>query len=440
MDEGRIVAGHRTSDEHRGRDRGSAYFHGICGEVSTKPLRRSRHPAVIDGDLTRGNTAATRRPPPTPHGCHNCAILKALRRLRIEGNAARPLAGGSPGDTSAATDAGEVGAQYVGPARSFGELLSAFRLVHDAYVEQGYATVNAARIRLGPYNLLPPPTTATFVLTRRREHEPAIASRGGQKQRSEPTNRNHRQLAAIGDFVRGHAEASELVNEIIADNDAVIGTVSIVVDTPRGLPAGHVFPDELDRLRSRGRRAAEAIMLAHRPGEPDRAGRTEFRRLLMLLRYVIDHARLCNADDLLILTNPHHEAFYRRKLAFDVVAGPRPCANVRGAPAVLLRHDMHSVKARADALVPEASRFFLNGQPDPKVLAGYRLRKEDVLTLLFLAPHLWQADEHRAACQRLLHTYQDVSAAFSSQENVKLLAPQADLDRAAPGLPREAVA
>ncbi len=231
--------------------------------------------------------------------------------------------------------------RYVGPARSFVELLAAYRLVYECYLEEGYCEPNPGAARVSIYNLLP--GTTTFV------------------------------------SVRG---------------DRIVGTVSVALDSPHGLPLAEVFPERMLNLRERGRRVAEAIMLSHKPEAAKRSGLVEFEQLLRLMRCVTDYARLHEVDDLCIITNPHHVDFYRRRLAFEVIDGPRPCPSVRGAPAVLLRHDMHTIKARSEALVPRASRFFLSGDPDPAVLGGYRLQGEDVLILLTLEPRLWR----RTAC------------------------------------------
>lgn len=306
---------------------------------------------------------------------------------------------------------------YVGPARTFGELLAAYRLVHEAYVAQGYASPNAARIRLDFHNLVPPPNTTTFVLTRPSD----VRCVGGPLGRR--TDDRHTACDSS-------PHACERINDLIASADEVVGTVTVVLNAGHGVPAGEVFPEELDYLRRQRRQVAEAVMLAHRPGEPLHSARTEFHRLLLLLRLVTDHVRLHNVDDLLILANPHHEAFYRRKLAFQVVAGPRPCSSVCGAPAILLRHDMHSIRARAEILVPEASQFFLSGQPDPRVLAGYRLQSNDILMLLRAAPHFWEAATRRAACQWLLQAHTDTMPTPT---------PGAERESVA-AVPREAVA
>jgi hypothetical protein len=270
------------------------------------------------------------------------------------------------------------GARYVGRARTFTELLSAYRLVYRSYLERGYMKPNAEQLRMSFHNLLP--DTATFVLSQRR-------------------------LAATS------APGCEFAN-LAGDGDRrLVGTVSIAIDSEYGLPLGETFPERLRQLRIRGRRVAEAIMLAHRPDEAHRSASREFQQLLMLLRCVTDYARLCDVDDLCIQINPHHVTFYKRKLAFEVVDGPRPCPSVRGAPAVLLRHDMHTIRERSEALVPKASKFFLSGSPDPAILTnGYRLRVEDVLKLLSLKPELWRSvGRAHSGCDEFMRAYPDLA-------------------------------
>ncbi|HOW17967.1 MAG TPA: hypothetical protein PLC79_02940 [Phycisphaerae bacterium] len=290
------------------------------------------------------------------------------------------------------------GSWYVGRARTFAELLAAYRLVYECYVERGYITPSAEGIRVTFYNLLP--NTATFVLSRRKQRHDNPPAR-----------------------MREH-------------DDRLLGTVSVAIDSPEyGLPLAETFPEQLEDLRKRGRCVAEAIMLAHRPDGSKPSPFGEFQQLLMLLRCVTDYARLHEDEgtrvrDLFIQCHPHHVNFYKRKLAFEVVDGPRPCPSVRGAPAVLMHHDMDTIFERSQRLVPKASRFFLSREPDPAIRdSGYRLRGEDVIRLLALKPELWRSVARRKpACANFAAMRPDLSSVLPAgiPRVVRLAVPQTD--------------
>lgn len=119
------------------------------------------------------------------------------------------------------------------------------------------------------------------------------------------------------------------------------GTISLVFDSPFGLPCHEIYKPEADVLREQGRRLVEIIRLALEDDIPDA------RVLLMYLfsmAYIFAH-RVGNCTDLLVEVNPRHVAFYRRMLRFHIAGGEKPCPRVKGAPAVLLRMDCADMDA-----------------------------------------------------------------------------------------------
>lgn len=291
-----------------------------------------------------------------------------------------------------ATGTQQTDPRHVGRARTFAELLAAYRLVYECYVERGYVAPSDEQVRIAFHNLLP--DTATFVLS-------------------------HREIVDDGrkSCKREH-------------NRRLFGTVSVVIDSSEyGLPLAETFPEQLRGFRRQGRPVAEAIMLAHRPHGSRRSVSAESQQLLMLLRCVTDYARLCNVRDPVIQTNPHHVEFYKRKLAFEVVDGPRPCPSVRGAPAVLMHRDMDTIRERCEKLVPKASRFFLSGDPDPTIRdGGYRLLGHDLIRLLSLKPGLWRTvSRSHSACDGFIQVYPDLRTvpAASLSRVVRLASTQA---------------
>ncbi|MCK6473816.1 MAG: hypothetical protein L6R28_19000 [Planctomycetes bacterium] len=127
---------------------------------------------------------------------------------------------------------------------------------------------------------------------------------------------------------------------LIVDADGnEAGTISLVCDGAHGLPCDEVFGSELDGLRAKGRRLGEVTRLAVRENHP-----ASKAILVHLYNWVSVYARrFAGVDDFVIEVNPRHESFYLRRLNFVRIAGERPCPRVGGAPAVLLRLDMHYV-------------------------------------------------------------------------------------------------
>lgn len=114
------------------------------------------------------------------------------------------------------------------------------------------------------------------------------------------------------------------------------GTMTLYFDGPRGLPCDAIFREELDALRSAGRRPVEVARLAIAPEH--RQAQLLLRRLINLI--FIYAKRVKGFTDFVIEVNPRHAAFYRRFLKFEPLGGERPCPRVEGAPAVLLRADL----------------------------------------------------------------------------------------------------
>jgi len=161
-------------------------------------------------------------------------------------------------------------------------LEQAFRLQHDQYVAHGYMEVHPSGWRLSLHNAL----SATRVF---------VARAGGR----------------------------------------VVGTMTLIADSPLGLPMDEIYTDELRKLRDAGRNLAEVSALAIDP-EYQSSGVPILLRLIRML--VIDAAQ--TKSDLCIAVNPHHAAFYRKALHFQDLGGLKQYGKVNGAPAIALRLDL----------------------------------------------------------------------------------------------------
>jgi hypothetical protein len=160
----------------------------------------------------------------------------------------------------------------------------AFRLVHDQYVARGYI-------------------------------------------RPDPTGRRagvHHALASTRVFV-GRVD------------DRVIATVSLIPDSPLGLPCDDLYAAELAPLRASGRRIAEVSALAIREQWRD-VGLLVVRKLVQMIALYAD--RLAGLDMLSIAVNPRHARFYESCLRFQRFGDVKAYAAVNDAPAVALRLDL----------------------------------------------------------------------------------------------------
>jgi hypothetical protein len=161
-------------------------------------------------------------------------------------------------------------------------LEQAFRLQHDQYVAHGYMDAHPSGWRLSLHNAL----SATRVF---------VARAGGR----------------------------------------VVGTMTLIADSPLGLPMEETYTDELRRLRNARGSLAEVSALAM-----DREYQSSgVPILLRMIRMLVIYAAQTESD-LCIAVNPHHAAFYRKAFHFQEIGGLRQYGKVNGAPAVALRLDL----------------------------------------------------------------------------------------------------
>ena len=135
-------------------------------------------------------------------------------------------------------------------------------------------------------------------------------------------------------------DASNLVTLIATDHDETIGTISVRFDSPEGLRAEELFPDEIRALRDEGRHLCEFTKLAM-----DHVVKS--KRVLASLfhtAYIWAH-RLRGYHDLLIEVNPRHVRYYQKMLGFTVM-GPERLNRRVNAPAVLLRLNLDDAHAQ----------------------------------------------------------------------------------------------
>ncbi len=194
-------------------------------------------------------------------------------------------------------------------ATSRQELFEAFHLVYEQYRQSGLMTPNACQMRITPCHLL----STTEVL-------------------------------------------------VALDRGKVNCTMSVVRDGELGLPMESVYHEEVASLRLREISLAEVSCLAdnHDPAAKSQSA------LFQLMPLVAQLAYYRGVDQLLIAVHPRHARFYRRFLAFDVIAEERTHGKVCGKPAVALSADLVHLSVNH----PRVHQWMF-GEPFPTAVLEY---------------------------------------------------------------------
>lgn len=116
------------------------------------------------------------------------------------------------------------------------------------------------------------------------------------------------------------------------DGDEILGALTLVFDSPIGLPADALYKEEINKLRNSGRKVCEIISL----GISDNArGSVKLIASLFYCAYLLSW-RIRNSTDFVITTHSRYEKFYCRNILFKKIGEVREYAKVNGAPTVLL--------------------------------------------------------------------------------------------------------
>ncbi|GMV83181.1 MAG: hypothetical protein AMXMBFR7_43650 [Planctomycetota bacterium] len=138
-----------------------------------------------------------------------------------------------------------------------------------------------------------------------------------------------------------HDALPDTVTFLVDRRREAVSALTLVFDSPLGLPADGLFAQEIDALRASCRRPCELVSLVST--ETDRCRGSELVRQLFRLAH---RAAEQDADDFLITVNPRHAPFYIRKLLFERIGPDRAYEKVNGAPATPLRLDLRTARER----------------------------------------------------------------------------------------------
>jgi hypothetical protein len=191
-------------------------------------------------------------------------------------------------------------------------------------------------------------------LIRRRENpaQKAGAGRDGSSALAAAIARSPDELRAAATLVesryaaRGYRLSADAAGSrpgvilIAMETDALVGTLKLGFDGPRGLAADESYGDAVDAVRRAGGDVCELTRLALRADADSRS----VLSALFGAAYLVGR-RLHAVTDVFVEVNPRHTGFYRRLFGFVVAAGERVCPRVM-APAVLLRLEIERLEAR----------------------------------------------------------------------------------------------
>jgi hypothetical protein len=229
-----------------------------------------------------------------------------------------------------------------GPCQSQEELLKSYALLYKEYLARGYCENNSARLHLNLFAILP--STRTLVLRYR---------------------------------------------------ERIIGTISLINDSPVGLPMESLFPREIGRLRQSKRKIAEVGLLAldleffgkHRYSLTDLR---KFCGLFHLVRAIINQARYDGNSDIVIAVHPKHEQLYSY-ITFKSFGLVKSYSSACGNPALPMHMNIDYAKSSRFAgknylasfisayKVPPGKRQFILSQESLQDLVWLR---KDIFTRL----------------------------------------------------------
>ena len=236
-----------------------------------------------------------------------------------------------------------AGGLTVRVAETLEDMKKAFGLIYKQYRKRGYCEEKTSKMHFGHFSLIP--GTRVFILERKGE---------------------------------------------------LLGTMSLIPDSPAGLPIESLFPEEIDNLRSRGMNLAEVGMLAL---DTEKFGKkifslTNFDKmtaLFHLFKMMHNYSAYCSdLTDLVIAMHPKHQDLYKY-FWFEPVGPVRSYSGAQGNPALLMHHNLDfAIKEATDR--PGWAFFIGKGKKAPKELFDkhFEWSQDSVQKLFSAEPSVWE--------------------------------------------------
>lgn len=153
-----------------------------------------------------------------------------------------------------------------------------------------------------------------------------------------------RKYASRGYEASGFEKTPDRITLMAFQEDKVIGTLTLGLDSDHPLLVEDLYKAEIDALRAEGRKVCELTKLAiDQTQSAKRVLASLFHIAYIYGRVMQDHT------DVVIEVNPRHVAFYKRMLGFKELGPQRLCTRVN-APAVLLRLELDYVDRQIEEL------------------------------------------------------------------------------------------
>lgn len=186
----------------------------------------------------------------------------------------------------------------------------AFRIVYQEYLKKGYCPAHPSKMRVSLYSTLP--DTVTFCLWRK---------------------------------------------------NILVGTASLIFDSPLGLPIESVYSKEIQTLRNAGRKLCEVSLLALNSQVIGKGilpiyFAERLRCLYQIFKPIFWYARATtNSTDLCIAMNPVHKFLYS-SLYFEQFGEERIYESVNGNPSIAMRLNFENLEERARKKTPGLYKLF----------------------------------------------------------------------------------
>lgn len=143
--------------------------------------------------------------------------------------------------------------------------------------------------------------------------------------------------------------------------DAILGTVSVIMDSSFGLPMDDIFRKELEEFRNAGKKIVEIGRLAVEKNK-------DISLLFSLFKLVFHYCVCKKADYLCITVNPKHSSFYNY-FQFEDKGFVEKYGAVNNAPAALKVLDLGKIQEKRAKNVL-LNKIFFDNPPDYGIFEG----------------------------------------------------------------------
>jgi len=145
------------------------------------------------------------------------------------------------------------------------------------------------------------------------------------------------------------------------ENGQIAGALTVIFDSPIGLPADEIYKTEIDELRHANRQVCEIVSFSI---NREAISATKILAGLFYCSWLFA-LRIKNYTDFIITVHPHHKKLYCRRILFNEIGPEKNYAKVNGAPAVLL-----NLSLKLPSILKHKQRIF------PLYMLDYSEREE----------------------------------------------------------------